>query len=676
MRVLTWAGHLALPLLGLWLLLARPQLDLHWEHHGAHFWLVLAAALTSVGLALAIDTKARRLGDARLLLLSLAFLTAAGSLGMHALLTPGVLVPGSTAGFVLSVPAGLVLAAVPALVSAREFTPEASGRVVRLRGPLDAGLVVLLLAWAALSAVPGATLAAPLPPEAARGPLLVCAVAGAVLYVLAAGRYFVLYRRRPGVVLLSVITAFALLAEAVVVAALAPSWRLSWWEWHLLVLAAFAFVAYSAHVQFRREGSGSGVFSGIASAATVADLRRDHSAALEELVEAMRRGPDGGWHRVRARLAGRFDLTERQLDVLERGAAALAGERAHARKLAALVAVGQRVSVATAEEEMLTAALGLVRAAFDGDAVGIGMRDERGRMRDVAGSGSSMPSAVVGWSGNAAPGPTAVLRGPEQRAGTMVLPLTVRARPVGVLVAHPAEGRFDERDRSVLTSLASQLSIAVENVRLYRRLDGLFRSYLPPDVASALIADPERSALGGAVADVSVVMADLAGFTPFAETTPPRDVVAMLNAYYSAIAPVVRAEGGIVVQFVGDGLMALFGAPVPHADHPDRAVRAASALQHAAQAVARPGWPRFRVGVNTGPALVGNVGSDTMRTFTAIGDTTNLAARLESAAPPGGVVVAAATLARLARRPAAARALDPLTVKGRQLPVEAFLLGG
>jgi class 3 adenylate cyclase len=107
--------------------------------------------------------------------------------------------------------------------------------------------------------------------------------------------------------------------------------------------------------------------------------------------------------------------------------------------------------------------------------------------------------------------------------------------------------------------------------------------------------------------------------------------------------------------------------------------RAGIALQAAATTVARPGWPRFRVEVNTGPALVGNIGSDAMRNFTAIGDTTNLAARLQAAAPTGGVVVSAATWERHADGSTdglSAEPLGPLRVKGRTDPVGAFLLPG
>ena len=229
----------------------------------------------------------------------------------------------------------------------------------------------------------------------------------------------------------------------------------------------------------------------------------------------------------------------------------------------------------------------------------------------------------------------------------------------------------------MLASLASQLSVALENARLYNRLDGLFRSYMSPEVATALLADPERAALGGREAEVSVLMADLVGFTPYAERTAPADVVAMLNVYYRSAVPCVLDRGGTVVQFVGDAMMALFGAPVPQPDHAARAVAAGLAVQASAAAVTRPGWPLFRVGVNTGPALVGNIGSDAMRTFTAIGDTTNVAARLQAAAPGGGVVVGAPTWDALAGGAVdglRATPLGPLRVKGKAEPVTAFLV--
>src|SRR3954454_1137042 len=109
---------LAIPLAGLWLLLAAPRLDVHWEQHPAHFWLVLGAAAINASLALATGDAARQRGDARLFLVSLAFLSAAGFLGRHALATPGVLLDGRTAGFVIATPIGLLVAAGFAALSA------------------------------------------------------------------------------------------------------------------------------------------------------------------------------------------------------------------------------------------------------------------------------------------------------------------------------------------------------------------------------------------------------------------------------------------------------------------------------------------------------------------------------------------------------------------------------
>lgn len=664
--VLTWSGHLALPLLGLLLLLARPQLDIAWEDHGAHFGIVLVTALASLGLAVLVGERARRHADARLVLVSLVFGIAAGFLALHALGTPGVVVGRGNGGFVLATPVGLLLAGVVALASSGTPPPELTDRIVAWAGRLWVALGVLLATWAALSLAEAPLLAAGLAATETSGPLLLAALGGVALYAVAALRYVRLYRRRRSPVLLSIITAFVLLAETMLAIGLAPSWRLSWWEWHVLMVLAFGFVAYASRMQYRREGSRVGLFRGMELEATVAAIHRDHATALEELVDAVGHAGSGEWTGVRARLADRFELTDPQLDVLERAAEALASERDQIRRLGTLVEVGRQVSVIVEEEPLLADALALVRATHEADVITAGTL-HAGTLRDADPGHPLDPATSALRESVLATGHPAEL--PDRT----VLPLAVKGQTVGVLEVHRPGGAPSPRDRAVLASLASQLSVALENARLYRQLDGLFRSYLAPGVVTELLADPDRAALGGATADVSVLMADLAGFTPYSERTPPADVVGMLNRYYGAVVPVVLEHGGIVVQFVGDAVMALFGAPVAHADHPDRAVRAALGLQDAARQVAEPGWPRFRVGVNTGPALVGNIGSDAMRTYTAIGDTTNLAARLEAAAPPGGVVVAGETRSRLTGA-YPVTPLEPLTLKGKSEPVPAYLL--
>jgi class 3 adenylate cyclase len=209
---------------------------------------------------------------------------------------------------------------------------------------------------------------------------------------------------------------------------------------------------------------------------------------------------------------------------------------------------------------------------------------------------------------------------------------------------------------------------------LNRRVSELLHSYLAPNVADSFIADPARAELGGEEAEVTVLFADLTGFTSFSERVAPEEAVAMLNKAFSAAVPVVLAEGGTIVQFAGDAMMVIFNAPVRQADHALRAARAALRLQSETAAVQRDAAePRFRVGLNTGQALVGNVGSAELRNFTAIGDTTNLAARLQTLAPPGSVVIGQRTRDLLGDA-ADVRPLGEPQIKGKSLHVRVYEL--
>ncbi|HKV69467.1 MAG TPA: adenylate/guanylate cyclase domain-containing protein [Gaiellales bacterium] len=211
---------------------------------------------------------------------------------------------------------------------------------------------------------------------------------------------------------------------------------------------------------------------------------------------------------------------------------------------------------------------------------------------------------------------------------------------------------------------------------LHDRVDALLRSYLSPDVAAALIEDPGRASLGGEQVDVTVLFADLGGYTAFAERATPTEVVAMLNTVFGAAVPVVLAEGGAVVQFMGDAMMAIFNAPKPQPDHALRAARSALGLQAVVGQLPLAGTrPRFRVGLNSGPAIVGNIGAAEIRNFLAIGDTTNLAARLQTYAPEGSVVMGAGTY-DLIRADAIVRPLGTPALKGKAQPVEVWELLG
>ena len=226
----------------------------------------------------------------------------------------------------------------------------------------------------------------------------------------------------------------------------------------------------------------------------------------------------------------------------------------------------------------------------------------------------------------------------------------------------------EDRERTVF---ASRRLIA----ELHRRVNALFHQYLSPDVADVLLEHPDRAELGGEVVEVTVMFADLRDFTPFSEKTPPHTVVEMLNAAFSAAVPIVFGEGGTITQFAGDAIMAIFNAPVRQPDHALRAARTALALQDAMAAM--PGAadrPSFRVGLNSGPALVGNIGSVEIRNFTAIGDTTNLAARLHGFAEPGGIVMGQRTFELIGDR-GIVRPLGTPTLKGKSPTAVYQLLG-
>jgi adenylate cyclase len=213
-----------------------------------------------------------------------------------------------------------------------------------------------------------------------------------------------------------------------------------------------------------------------------------------------------------------------------------------------------------------------------------------------------------------------------------------------------------------------------------RRTEELFRPYLPGQLVDRLPADPGLTRLGGTERQVSVLFADLAGFTSFSETRQPTDVLHMLNSYWAAVVPTIDRVGGMIEHFAGDGVMVIFNAVSEQPDHALRAARAALDIIAATDplAEANSGWPRFRIGVNTGPAVVGNVGAEGRRTFGAIGDTSNLGARLMSAGEPGQVVISRATMEALSESGTTVTAtpLGTIEVKGKSQPVEAWALEG
>jgi class 3 adenylate cyclase/tetratricopeptide (TPR) repeat protein len=199
-------------------------------------------------------------------------------------------------------------------------------------------------------------------------------------------------------------------------------------------------------------------------------------------------------------------------------------------------------------------------------------------------------------------------------------------------------------------------------------------AYTPKHLAEKILT--ARSALEGERRQVTVLFADLAGFTTMAEKLDPEEVHQIMDHCFERITAEVHRFEGTINQYTGDGVMALFGAPIAHEDGPRRAVHAALGIQRALREYGeelqaeRGLLLHMRIGINTGPVVVGKIGDDLRMDYTAVGDTTNLAARLQQMAQPGKVVISAATHQHVAGF-FETRDLGELPVKGRT-PVHAF----
>ncbi|MBM7563700.1 CHASE2 domain-containing protein [Paenibacillus sacheonensis] len=207
------------------------------------------------------------------------------------------------------------------------------------------------------------------------------------------------------------------------------------------------------------------------------------------------------------------------------------------------------------------------------------------------------------------------------------------------------------------------------------RVTNIFGRFVPRTVVDELLASGEEVKVGGQRRDISVVFVDIRGFTPMSEKLEPEQVIQVLNEYLDICTKAVFKYGGTLDKFIGDGVMAIFGAPISQPNHPELAVLAALEMKRQSadleeRCLREIGLPvRFGVGINSGAAVVGNIGSQMLRLdYTAIGDTVNLAARLESNAKPGQILISEETKNRLTGSFATAFVGD-IKVKGKEKPV-------
>jgi adenylate cyclase len=212
-----------------------------------------------------------------------------------------------------------------------------------------------------------------------------------------------------------------------------------------------------------------------------------------------------------------------------------------------------------------------------------------------------------------------------------------------------------------------------------RFLHKTFGLYLAPSVIEKMVTANKPPALGGEIRNVTVFFSDLAGFSSISEVLTPPDLVKFMNQYFSAMTDIIQEHGGLVEKYIGDAIFAVFGAPYDDPDHAGNAVSAALRCRERLHRlnIEPAEWQRFtlrqRIGLNTGDALVGNVGSRQRFNYTATGDTVNIASRLEGANKYFGTEIMAAksTFERAAEN-FAWRELDTVRVQGRDEPVSIY----
>ena len=265
---------------------------------------------------------------------------------------------------------------------------------------------------------------------------------------------------------------------------------------------------------------------------------------------------------------------------------------------------------------------------------------------------------------------------------TICAPLVGESRVHGAIYADRLDpfAAFKPDDLELISAVAAQTAIAVENARAHERLAreevarANYSRFLPEYVVKQMLDNPESFKLGGVNQTITILFADIRGFTRISEHAAPERIVSLLNKYFSAMTDIIFAHGGTLDKYLGDGLMALFGAPTATPEDASNALNAAVAMQRRVlginQELEADGFPELNVGIglHTGEVTVGYIGSERRSEYTAIGDTVNTASRLESNAKGGEILISDAT-SKAAHSRYKLKPREPITVKNRVQPV-------
>lgn len=268
---------------------------------------------------------------------------------------------------------------------------------------------------------------------------------------------------------------------------------------------------------------------------------------------------------------------------------------------------------------------------------------------------------------------------------TICAPLITESNVHGVVYADRLDpfATFSQDDLELISAVAAQTAMAVETIKAHKRLAreevarANYSRFMPEYVVKELLEKPDSFRLGGINQTITVLFADIRGFTAFSEAEKPERVVSLLNKYFTAMTEVIFEHGGTLDKYLGDGLMAIFGAPTASKTDADNAVKTAIAMQNKLvelnAELRTSGFKEISIGIglHTGVATIGYIGSERRSEYTAIGDTVNLASRLESAASGGQILISEAT-GRACKESFQIRKCEPLRVKNRVQPVSLF----
>lgn len=271
----------------------------------------------------------------------------------------------------------------------------------------------------------------------------------------------------------------------------------------------------------------------------------------------------------------------------------------------------------------------------------------------------------------------------------MCVPLKVKEEVIGIIYAdnRMVSGVFTEESIELLTTFANQAAISIENARLYEnavnetKIRMNLQRYLSPNIVNDIITKKENIVLGGERVECSILFADICGFTPMSAKFPPERIVQTLNEYFSAMAKIIFGNQGTLDKFIGDCVMAVFGAPIFTPYSARNAVKTGLDMLRKLEELQKKwesgGNPSFsvRIGINTGEVVAGNIGSPNRMDYTVVGDNVNLASRIESFARPMTVLISESTYVKV-KDMVVAKKMKPVMVKGKSWPITTYEITG